>query len=88
MKREDLRSRINPTTIENTDEYQEQGNKEFNTTDSIYLDSYNEQFDGEQTSEERKISATDYALMNNAYQSDWESNLLGRPATFSWLRSA
>ena len=46
MKREDLRSRIIPTTIDNTDESQNTGNKKFNTTDLIYLDSYNEQYDG------------------------------------------
>lgn len=39
MEREDLRSKIIPTTIENT------GNKKFNTTDLIYLESYEEQFD-------------------------------------------
>ena len=44
MKREDLRSKIIPTTIENTDEFQNKGNKRFNTTDLIYLDSYDEQF--------------------------------------------
>lgn len=45
MKREDLRSKIIPTTIENTDESQNMGNKKFNTTDLIYLDnSYDEQF--------------------------------------------
>lgn len=45
MKREDLRSKIIPTTIENTDESQNTGNKKFNTTDLIYLDSYSEQFE-------------------------------------------
>ncbi len=44
MKREDLRSKIIPTPIENTDEFQKTGNKQFHTTDRIYLDSYNEQF--------------------------------------------
>ena len=44
MKREDLRSKIIPTIIENTGESQNKGNKKFNTTDLIYLDSYDEQF--------------------------------------------
>lgn len=48
MKREDLRSKIIPTTIENTDETQKTGNEKFNTTDLIYLDSFNEQFFDEQ----------------------------------------
>lgn len=45
IKREDLRSKILPTTIENTDEFQGTGDKKFNTTDLIYLDSYDEQFE-------------------------------------------
>lgn len=44
MKREDLRSKIIPTTIENTDESRKTGNGTFNTTDFIFLDSYKEQF--------------------------------------------
>ena len=44
MKIEDLRNKIIPTTIENTDESHKIGNKKFNTTDLIYLDSGNEQF--------------------------------------------
>ena len=40
MKREDLKSRIIPTTIENTDDSQKIGNNKFNTTDFIYLESY------------------------------------------------
>lgn len=49
MKRVDLRSRIVPTTIENTDDSQEMVNKKFNTTDLIYLASYNDLFDGQKT---------------------------------------
>ncbi len=85
MKREDLRSRIIPTTIDNTDESQNTGNKKFNTTDLIYLDSYNEQYDGKKTDEERRISATDYAQMNNAYMYD---GYTGRQTILTWLRSA
>lgn len=44
MKREDLRSKIIPTTIENTHKFQKIRNKKFNTTDFIYLDSHKEQF--------------------------------------------
>ena len=44
MKREDLRSKIIPTTIENTAASQKTGYEEFNTTDFIFLDSIYEQF--------------------------------------------
>lgn len=88
MKREDLRSRIIPTTIDNTDESQNTGNKKFNTTDLIYLDSYNEQYDGKKTDEERRISATDYAQMNNAYMYDGYTTRTGRQTILAWLRSA
>lgn len=88
MKREDLRSKIIPTTIKNTDESQNTGNKKFNTTDLIYLDSYDEQYDGKKTDEERRISATDYAQMNNAYTYDGYTTRTGRQTTWAWLRSA
>lgn len=88
MKREDLRSRIIPTTIGNTGESQNMGNKKFNTTDLIYLDSYDEQYNGEKTDEERRISATDYAQMNNAYIYDNYETRTGRQTTWAWLRSA
>ena len=90
MKREDLRSKIIPTTIGNTDEGQYTGNEEFNTTDKIYLDSYDELYDGKKTNAERRISATDYAQMNNAevYDVYTTRTRTGRPITCVWLRSA
>lgn len=88
MKREDLRSKIIPTTIKNTDESQNTGNKKFNTTDLIYLDSYDEQYDGKKTDMERRISATDYAQMNNAYIYDSYTTRTGKQTTWAWLRSA
>ena len=88
MKREDLRSKIIPTTIENTDESQNTGNKKFNTTDLIYLDSYDEQYDGKKTDMERRISATDYAQMNYAYTYDNYTTRTGKQTTRAWLRSA
>lgn len=88
MKREDLRSNIIPSTIENTDEQQKMGNKKFNTTDLIYLDSYDEQFDNKKTDKERTVSATDYAKMNNAYISDEYETQTGQKTTQAWLRSA
>lgn len=88
MKREDLRSKIIPTTIENTDEHQNKGNKDFNTTDLIYLESYEEQYDGKKTDMERRISATDYAQMNNAYIYNNYTTRNGRQTTWAWSRSA
>ena len=88
MKRVDLRSKIIPTTVKNTDESQNTGNKKFNTIDLIYLDSYNEQYDGKKTDKERRISATDYAQMNNAYVYDGYTTHTGRQTTWTWLRSA
>ena len=88
MKRRDLRSRIIPTTIDNTNEFQNTGNKRFNTTDLIYLDSYSEQYDGKKIRKERRITATDYAQMNNAYIYDNYTTCTGRQATWALLRSA
>ena len=88
MKRVDLRSRIVPTTIENTDDSQEMGNKKFNTTDLIYLASYNDLFDGQKTDQERRTSATDYAKMNNAYTFHSYRTFTGQQTTDVCLRSA
>ena len=88
MKRVDLRIRIVPTTIENTDYSQEMGNKKFNTTDLIYLASYNDLFDGQKTDQERRTSATDYAKMNNAYTYNSYRTLTGQQTTAVVLRSA
>ena len=88
MKRVDLRSKIIPTTIENTDEFQNTGNKKFNTTDLIYLDSYDEQYDGKKTDMERRISATDYAKMNNAKICNSYTTRTGRKTTGAFLRTA
>lgn len=87
MKREDLRSKIIPTTIENTDVYAGKENKKFDTTDLIYLDSYDEQYDGKKTYMERRISATDYAKMNNIFISEYYTTRTGRQTTDAWLRS-
>ncbi|MCI8640659.1 MAG: leucine-rich repeat protein [Clostridia bacterium] len=88
MKRVDLRSRIVPTTIENTDDSQEMVNKKFNTTDLIYLASYNDLFDGQKTDQERRTSATDYAKMNNAYTYNSYRTFTGQQTTDVCLRSA
>ena len=87
MKRKDFRSEIIPITIENTDEFQNMGNKNLNTTDLIYLASYDELYDDEENYVERTISAVDYAQMNNAYVSNDDITDTGKKATRAWLRS-
>lgn len=87
MKREDLRSRIIPTTIDNTNESGNMGNTEFNTTDLIYLDSEDEQYGDQKTIKEMQISATDYAKMNNAYIGNIYTTRTGKQTTPAWLRS-
>ena len=86
MTREDLRSRIIPTTIGNTDASYKMGDAKFDTTDLIYLDSYDEQYIGK-TDEERRLSATDYAIMTEASTSGGETRT-GKNTTIALLRSA
>ena len=88
MNREDLRSKIIPTTIQNTDESQQKGNKKFDTTDLIYLENSNEQYNDKKTDIERRISATDYAKMNNAYIYDNSRTRTGKQTTWTWSREA
>ncbi len=90
MKRDDLRSKIIPTTIENTNtsKFENIDRESLKTTDLIYLDSYEEQFDGKKTDIERKISATDYAIMNNAFINHFLITSTGKHASSVWLRSS
>ena len=88
MKKQDLRSQIIPTRLSNTDDRQKNGNREFDTTDLIYLDSYDDQFLGHRTDEERRVSATDFAKMNYAYVYDGYETRTGHQTTSVWLRSA
>ena len=82
-------SRIIPTIIGNTGAYDDTTvENKFNTTDLIYLDSFDEQYAGENGDEERRISATDYAQMNNACIYDNYETRTGRQTTWVWLRSA
>ncbi len=88
MKRKDLRSQIIPTRLGNTDEKFIVGNKEFDTIDLIYLDSYDEQFDGKRTDTDRCISATDHARMTNTYVYSNFTSRTGEATSPHWLRSA
>lgn len=85
MKRRDLRNQIVPTTIENIGKEFKLGNRKFNTTDLIYIDTYNEQYETF-TKEERRISATDYAIMNNAFVDREYQTRLGKKSTVVWTR--
>lgn len=88
MKGIDLRSQIIPSKIHNTDDDQEKGSKAFDTEDLIYLDSYEEQFNGKLSYADRRVSATDYAKMNYAFTYDGYSILTGKKTSPVWLRSA
>ncbi len=88
MKGIDLRSQIIPTKIHNTDENQEKGSKAFNTEDLIYLDSYEEQFNGKLSYADRRMSSTDYAKMNYAFTYDNYTSRTGKKTSPVWLRSA
>ncbi len=88
MERKDLRSRIIPTTIDNTDEFQKTENEEFNTTDLIYLDSYDEQFNDNKTDKERTVSSTDYAKMNHIIINNGQTTRTGKQTVNVLLRTA
>ena len=82
----DLTKYILPTTLDNTDENQESGNKRFQTEDLIYLDSYDEV---EDISVGARITyPTDYAIMNYALMSSSNEGPKGRKSCWTWLRSA
>lgn len=88
-ERRDLRKLIVPTEIDNTDEEQKSGNKSFNTTDLVFLDSYENQFKNSKlTNEERIVAPTDYAITTNAFVSSNYTNVLNQLSTYAWLRSA
>lgn len=88
MKREDLRKNIIPTLLKNTDEDQNEGNKKFDTIDYIYLDSYDDQFGGELTDLDRRVSATDHALNTNCFTSRSYETKTGKNSCLAWLRTA
>lgn len=88
MKKVDLRSGILPTRIHNTDANQNEGNEEFDTVDYIYLDSYDDLFNGELTDEERRVSSTDHAKMTNCWTSESYQTRAGNNTCCAWLRSA
>ena len=86
MKKEDLRNQIIPTKIKNVYKTKKSKDKTFYTEDLIYLDSYDE-LNGIFTDEERCISATDYAQMNNVATMNEHMTITGKPTSSVWLRS-
>lgn len=91
MEMEDLRSKIIPTTIENSDEFQQMGNNKFNTTDLIWIRDYEEE--NKIKAKNRRVEGTDYVKMNNAFTvkfkniyRDADEPIQIRPT--KWLRSA
>lgn len=73
--------KVLPIEIGNTDENQEMGNKKFNTTDAVILDSYDDVKDI--NSSDRICTATDYAVMTGVLLSG-----AGESCCPVWLRSA
>lgn len=69
MKNQDLRKGIIPRTLQNNDK-NGYVKKEYETTDLVYLDSYEDQAREDITDEERRVSATDHAKIHNVYMSD------------------
>ena len=88
MKRKDLRNNIIPTTIKNTDDSLNTDNPRFYTTDLIYLSSYESLSATKKNNYEKRISATDFAIMNNAPISFDYETLTGKPSTVVYLRTA
>lgn len=87
MKRTDLRKKIIPSKIANIDENQSMDNREFDTEDLFYINSYDEIYDVERTEEGTRVSATDYAKMNNADINSEYRTLTGKNTTPVWLRT-
>ena len=87
MNRVDLRSRIIPTELKNINALTgRNGTKAFNTVDLIYLDSVTDQFNKKSDEIQKRISCTDFALMN--YVSiGVNRTVLNKPTTCAWLRS-
>lgn len=85
-KKIDLKSFIVLTKLENVDQNQERGNSDFQTNDSVYLDSC---FEVENLSkDERIVYPTDYAVMNKGWMSCENHGLLKKKSCQVWLRSA
>lgn len=72
--------------ISNTDQNQKDGNSAFDTDDKIYFESYKEI--KKLSNDERKITPSDYAVMNKALMTSGEDETLGRKTCWSFLRSA
>ena len=89
MKRKDLRNQIIPTKLKNIDNHQMSESEEFDTIDLIYLDTFSEQYEREwNKGNNLRISATDYAIMNNAHIDKKLKTILGKSATCEWTRFA
>ena len=87
MKSQDLRAGIIPTRLKNND-YERKTKKEYDTTDLIYLDSYEEQFEKNLNYNDRMIPATDHAKIHNVFISNDYKSKTGEHSCWWWLRSA
>ena len=89
MNRVDLRKFIIPTVLKNINPLTgRDGSRAFDTTDFVYLDSYDDQFNNKIDEILRRTTCTDFALMNYAYKYNTDETALGEAATWTLLRSA
>lgn len=85
--REDLRSKILPTLVENLGDYNHP--EGFDTRDLVYIECYNSNFSNSliEQKKENRVSATDYAIMNHANVRNDYTTRTGKDTTYTWLRT-
>ena len=87
--KKDLKSFIVPTLLSNTDLDCKTGNRNFNTKDFVFLESYDEINAYNRNPDQLRVSTTDWCLVNEGFHSLKKSTLTGKQGTAScWLRSA
>lgn len=78
MAKIDLKNFIIPTTLSNTDANQNMGDSSFDTRDLVFLDSADEIRAYNESKMRCRISATDWALVNGAFQGGTSLFILSR----------
>lgn len=81
----ELKNFIKKTRLENEDGYGHRGNKEFDTNDYIFLETFDEL--ELLSDDERKTYPSDYAVMNGALMGKFHQPPLNRKTIWYWLRS-
>ena len=81
----EIKKLIVPTTLDNTNEDEDEDDISFRTQDLIYLDTMSDI--NEMDREERVCYPTDYAIMNDAIMSDsYDYGIEDRKSCWTWLR--